>query len=142
VGAVAGRGLSIDLLGDELTRRVLEGVAPELTREIRESTERVMAAAEAAWPVGRRWRGESKPHSRDLFTFRLELRREGGGYEVVGRITNSAAYLRMIRPLALAGEPGRDKVAFVHWLWEPMRRERERIVAKLPPLAVRGLSRG
>lgn len=130
----------IDVLGDEVIRMFVEQVSPQLLAEVERSVNEVRTKAEAEWPIGkRRWPGEQgKPHSRDLFRSVVEIRRKGAEYEIVGTIRNSADYFKMILPLSLAGQPGRSKVAFVYWMWDPLKAHRDRIRAALPQVVRRG----
>jgi hypothetical protein len=130
----------LDVLGDEVIRMFVEHVSPQLLAEVERSVNEVRARAEAEWPIGkRRWPSEQgKPHSRDLFASVVEIRRKGVEYEIVGTIRNSANYFKMIVPLKLAGQTGRSRVAFVYWMWDPLKAHRERIRAALPKVVARG----
>jgi len=135
--------LRISLIGDEIARRMVEHVHPALVAEIERAIEEVLSTAEAEWPIGKRYRyNAAKPHSRDMFTQSFELIRSGNQFAIVAHIRNSAEYLRYIRPLKLASESGREKVAFVKWLWNPLRDRRDRIRAELPEIVPGGLRRG
>ncbi len=122
----------LDVLGDEVIRMFVEHVTPGLVAEIERAVNEVRREAEARWPVGKRWRGDTRPHSRDLFATRVELVRKGNDYEVVGRLTNGADWLVYIRPLKLG------KSAVVEWIRKPMAAQRDRIRAALPKVVARG----
>ena len=129
--------LSISLIGDEMLRRMLEHVQPSVVAEIERAVETVARDAEAAWPVGRRSPSgrDRRPHSRDLFRTDVRVVFVGGGVVVEGSVSNGADYARYIRPKGLGG-----KSAVIEYIRKPMKRERDRILAKLADLARKGLA--
>lgn len=122
----------LDVLGDEVLRMFVEHVTPGLVAEIERAVNEIRGEAEARWPVGKRWPGDNRPHSRDLFATRVEIVRKGTEYEVVGRLTNGADWLVYIKPLKLG------KSAVVEWIRKPMAAQRDRIRAALPQVVRRG----
>lgn len=129
--------LRIDALHDEIVRRMVGTVAPELQARVERAVAEVKADAESRWPVGKRYpRTASKPHSRDLFSVHVELERSGDRYALVGSVRNSADYMIYIKPLRLG------KSAVVEWIRKPMLAQRDQIRADLPDLVGGGLRRG
>lgn len=138
-----GVTVEIDDIGEELTRRAIERVAPGLQQRIRDAVEGVRRNAESEWPVGRtdlRYLARhpekrGRPHSRDQFESEVAIERTGfSSYEITGRITNRAEYWRFIRPNKLRGGS-----ALVVYIRKPLERERDRIRDELPYLLPEGL---
>ena len=128
----------IEELGDVLERSALSAV-PDILAEIRNASTEVRAGAEEGWPEGRRWPGNSRPHSRDMFE---TITTRDGRAAVTVTIRNRAAYVRFIRPKVLAAETGRAKLAYSKWLWEPLKAKRDALVLVLADHVVEGLRRG